>query len=351
MNKQKKLLSPSLTSHRRLPINCREQDAALFESHLTYEAPPVELKALSGVSIVPKGTLFHGISILPDSFTPLQRKRMRRNPFSLMRRHTKRWISRLQSSRTETIETPVYWITDAWSFNYFHWLCDAIPRLFAASLNDENIELLLPGFYRRVSFIAESLAPFGLKGVRYAADNGTTYCASLMLPTPASRTGDHNDAIVAGIGKIYREYYGSGSRPGQRRRVYISRALASRRKIANENELLPVLEKFGFETVHAEHLSFADQVRLFSQTELLVGPHGGGLTNMLFMTDGGAVLEIFNRRTQRNNALFSLANACKLDFAYLQCEQAAPRDAAINADVICLPDELARALKAVIERK
>jgi capsular polysaccharide biosynthesis protein len=40
-------------------------------------------------------------------------------------------------------------------------------------------------------------------------------------------------------------------------------------------------------------MSFADQVRLFSEAEIVVGPHGGGLTNTVFSQPGTTVIEVF----------------------------------------------------------
>jgi capsular polysaccharide biosynthesis protein len=36
-----------------------------------------------------------------------------------------------------------------------------------------------------------------------------------------------------------------------------------------------------------------DQIRLFSEAELIVAPHGGALTNLLFAEPGTAVVELF----------------------------------------------------------
>ena len=44
--------------------------------------------------------------------------------------------------------------------------------------------------------------------------------------------------------------------------------------------------------VDAAHIAPADQVRLFENTKVLVGQHGAGLTNMLWMRPGSSVIEI-----------------------------------------------------------
>ncbi|PKI73557.1 hypothetical protein CRG98_006138 [Punica granatum] len=47
--------------------------------------------------------------------------------------------------------------------------------------------------------------------------------------------------------------------------------------------------------VQSEELSFCDQVRVMSGTDIVVSPHGGQLTNMLFMDRGSSVMEFFPR--------------------------------------------------------
>ena len=44
--------------------------------------------------------------------------------------------------------------------------------------------------------------------------------------------------------------------------------------------------------VHPEELTFQQQVEIFSTTSLLVAVQGAGLTNMIFMPEGAAVIEL-----------------------------------------------------------
>lgn len=80
--------------------------------------------------------------------------------------------------------------------------------------------------------------------------------------------------------KIWGGYKVTTSNP--KKRIYISRAIASKRKVLNENELLPLMKANGFEIVRAEELTYQQQVQLFYDAEAVVAPHGAGLTNLLF---------------------------------------------------------------------
>jgi hypothetical protein len=66
------------------------------------------------------------------------------------------------------------------------------------------------------------------------------------------------------------------------RRIYVTRRVAGKRSVVNESEVIDALAKRGFETVEAERLSAAEQVRTFAEAACIVAPHGAGLTNILF---------------------------------------------------------------------
>ena len=55
-------------------------------------------------------------------------------------------------------------------------------------------------------------------------------------------------------------------------------------------------EALAFESVVLEDLSFGAQARLMARTGVLIGVHGAGLTNMLFLPVGAAVVELLPAR-------------------------------------------------------
>ena len=63
----------------------------------------------------------------------------------------------------------------------------------------------------------------------------------------------------------------------------------------NEKELFNKLKKIGFKLVYFENLSFEDQISIASNCKIMVGYHGAGLTNLLFMRPRTKVFEIINK--------------------------------------------------------
>ena len=57
--------------------------------------------------------------------------------------------------------------------------------------------------------------------------------------------------------------------------------------------MLDVLQPLGFERILLAELSTADQIQAFSEAEVIVGPHGAGLSNLVFSTRETRVFEFF----------------------------------------------------------
>ena len=76
------------------------------------------------------------------------------------------------------------------------------------------------------------------------------------------------------------------------RRIYIDRRSSPLRRLLNEEEIVEMLRSERIEPVRMEELPLAEQALLMAQCELVVGPHGAGLTNIVFAEPGTRVIEI-----------------------------------------------------------
>lgn len=80
--------------------------------------------------------------------------------------------------------------------------------------------------------------------------------------------------------------------PGLGHRLYLQRR--GRRRVVNERELLPVLRRHGVQVVPDGRYDVGEQIALFRDAELVVAPHGAGLTNLVWSSPGTQVLELFS---------------------------------------------------------
>lgn len=88
-------------------------------------------------------------------------------------------------------------------------------------------------------------------------------------------------------------FIAAGAEGGAGRRIYISRDDARLRRVLNERRLLPRLESLGFERAVLGELPVARQIALFRQADIVVAPHGAGLTHIAWCKPGTKIVEFF----------------------------------------------------------
>ncbi len=76
------------------------------------------------------------------------------------------------------------------------------------------------------------------------------------------------------------------------RRILVSRASASMRRLVNEEECARALGSYGFEVVTTEALSLLEEIELFRQAEVVLGVMGAGLTNAIFAPAGTPLISL-----------------------------------------------------------
>jgi len=204
------------------------------------------------------------------------------------------------------------WITQNWTWMYFHWMTDALTRLIALEGEVESFPVLLPIDYKKYPYIVESLDILGYTYVWYTPTQRVRI-KELLLPSHTASPGNYNSEFLNRLRKRF-----VGTEVESHRKIFISRSKATQRFIANEDEVISLVLSFGFEVHIFEEYSLSKQIALMREATCLMGLHGAGLTNMLFMHPKGKVIEFRNQGDQHNNCYFSMASA--LDHAYYYIE-------------------------------
>jgi hypothetical protein len=177
-----------------------------------------------------------------------------------------------------------------WTENYGHWTFDVLTRvamLLRAEAPDD-VKLLIPEPV--LPFQRETLVGLGIAEDRIVPWDGTpTQFRAVYVPTarPAPPF-----VLPAGV-ELLRELGASARKASPGRRLFVSRRQLDRTtRISNESELLEAAASLGFVEVTPETLPYREQVRLFSDAEVIAGPHGSGLANAIYMARGTGLCEL-----------------------------------------------------------
>lgn len=237
-----------------------------------------------------------------------------------------------RGSPDSTLATAVS-LAGPWSREFFHWFADYLPRLRSLERHVEETgaepPLLLPA--DPPTWIAESLDLLGIpERRRLSWQGGRVAVRRLVVPSlPRHVESTAPDAgyiqspralawvaerLWEGIGDRLRET--AEDRPDVGRRLYVSRAGQSARSVVNETELRSTLVNYDFEVVHPEEWSLTEQIVAFAAADVVCGPHGGGLTNVIHTPRDATLLELFGART--NPCFYAIASGLGRRYAAYQ---------------------------------
>lgn len=212
--------------------------------------------------------------------------------------------------------------------NYYHWMIDVLPRI---GLIEEAG--LTPDFYHTTfpesSFRLETLSHLGidLDKIIPAEKNLHIQAKTLIVPTIVSMPNclhkDDHMLLCAPLSNIefLRRKFLLEEPKVTNKRLYISRKLADKRRVLNEDKLMKMLQSYGFEFILLENLSVIEQVNLFASAEIIIGPHGAGLTNTVFCRPGTKIIELSPLKLWHWSFCFwAISQQLNLDHTYLRCK-------------------------------
>ena len=189
-------------------------------------------------------------------------------------------------------------------YSYYHLLTDLLPHL----LDSPRFPVLVPEFMPLV--FVEFLREAGFEVQILAA--AVFRVEKLIIPE--MKAPDWNVDKIKKIRtfaeNLYPELSSHQSRSQQR--IYVSRKLAVKRHLANEEEFLGLLKEHKFRKVYLEQMSVREQVELFRSASHVIAAHGAGLTNVLFAPADVKILEI---RPLRTSGQFCFENLFSLGWS------------------------------------
>lgn len=226
-------------------------------------------------------------------------------------------------------------VLSAWGAerNYFEWMTLVLPRIHllrqsGMSLSDFDTFSIS---HQDHNFQKETLEMIGIPHEQIIASGPPVQLVfnQAVVPSLPSQPGFTQPWA---IDFMQRTFLGQPVRRLEShagRRVYLSRPGASVRSVTNEEDLLSLLSQFGFEVVDPGSLTVTEQARTFSETSIVVAPHGAGLTNLVFMPPAGHVIEL-HARDYYSSAYWWIC--CQMGHTYAYLNSVPGPDAQPNPD-------------------
>ncbi len=234
---------------------------------------------------------------------------------------------------------------------YFHWLYDVFPKLALIKQSCLQPDVFIVGHYNK-RFVRDCMDACGIHSEDILpADSSAHYEADRLLATSLPGLVGNPPQWVVDFLRDTLLAPDSSLRQKTGRRIYISRRDAEYRHVLNETEVEQYLHTRGFETVVLSGMSIREQAQLFNSADLIVAPHGAGLSNVAFCCKGTRLIEIF-APNYVNVCYWSISNLVGVDYWYLLGSDVIPEPVSnyayrtsITVDMKRLPTTLELALK------
>jgi len=235
-------------------------------------------------------------------------------------------------------------LTKDHSVNYYHWMLECIPRAIVAINKPEFSDFPL--------LVDDNLPPQILESLRLLAPSRK------IIPVMSGMSIQVKQLVFPSVFSCPHDFYGCKASikdlilsPDAIRlvrdtllpiaqvsncnvqlghiksRIYLARSGGSHRALTNEPELIVMLKKLGFTVVLPGKLSLIEQISLFSTADIIVGPTGAGMTNIIFAPTTCKILVLAGATRQANYYIFAqIAQALGQTLSYVTGKPRNPSD-------------------------
>ncbi|PSB21082.1 hypothetical protein C7B76_05445 [filamentous cyanobacterium CCP2] len=224
-------------------------------------------------------------------------------------------------SKAVSLEGRVAYLSNTDPSNYYHWMCRTLPllRIYDEWHGLDAIDFFYVGQSPFCDFHRESLIRAGVPLERVIQRACT---ADRIIAAIINRSRHYGSAPIIEKSYIFsRNLFQEELKSNYgKERIYVARGNVQRRRLMNETEVISLLKEYGFKVVSMDGKTLQEQVKIFSNSEAIVAPHGAALTNLLFIQPKTKVIELFPYGFV-NSCYYVLSNYGKADYSYLQGEE------------------------------
>ena len=238
-----------------------------------------------------------------------------------------------------------------YSHNYNHALCEFFVRLIYLKKKNKKINVFVPKTLKKILFsrLCKIIFPkrfFNFKFFNTDSNIEFTNCNYLTHPNNRWVVKDKKKKISLEFKKLMNDLRKETieakifrKNNNENNYILISRSNSLRRKLLNEDVLFNRLKKYGFKKIFFEKLSYEKQVEISKNCKIMIGYHGAGLTNLIFMKKNTHVIEIYNKYYEHE--LFKLFSICQnIKYKKFKCDVSKK-----NLDGICNIEDIENYVK------
>ncbi|MBC6988300.1 glycosyltransferase family 61 protein [Hymenobacter sp. BT491] len=304
---KKKLLYGPYNVTRRMPLNYSDIRGVNNFVSANYSYGPTYLYELQNAYVSPYGVVMHDWRVLKES--------------KVARHHAMpSFLKKIFLRKIKVVNEVCISAINSFYDNYYHFTAESLPRLFVMRELANDAVLLMHA--QIPEFIKQYLDLLGFKNIVFVRSDEVVLAKKLLFPMPTADSLHQSVVAMTEVASWLKEkcQCASALLPAYQN-IYISRKRAAYRQVLNEDEVVAMLRKFDFKVVCFEDYSIVEQIRLLSNVKNFISVHGAGISNIMYMPEGGLVIDLIHEK-HYDQAFFNLANAMNHDILFMQSKPA-----------------------------
>jgi capsular polysaccharide biosynthesis protein len=317
-----KLLHPAVEIKRILPKTIEK------EVHWKFRVNETRVQPATFVAVIEGGRAYdEGVVITPDNHLLAEVSRMIDAGEYVKDASKHQIFSKATLPPLQKVKGKIALLSAPGGRGYYHWMFDVLPRIHLlkeAGISLDSVDKFLVNNY--VSrFHIETLNILGISREKVLESHWSPHIKAEQLIIP-SLVGDTGHIPAYACEFLRQEFLSKiPHKTDSPKRLYFNRGQVTHRKVTNETEIVDFLSKYQFNSITLEALPLLEQISLMAHAEVVIVPHGAGLTNIIFCKPGTKVIELLSPHAV-NVMYWTLSNQVGLDYYYLLAEGSRPPD-------------------------
>ena len=227
----------------------------------------------------------------------------------ILLKDTDQWCKQKTCNRVEHISKAIK-IGGMFGFNYYHFMFQLLPKMFEIDDIDPSVPLILDKKTEVVPSMKQLLEWCNTAhreviymdyDVRYEVDelyivNSPNVCIPNLKATHVLYEPKAMFSLTSL--KQLRESLlkHMDTKSVFPDKIYVCRKQATKLRGYNEDELLAVAQRYGYEAVYPETLNVSQQMALFHQAKHIIAPEGAALSNLVYAGEGSNLIIMYCMR-------------------------------------------------------
>lgn len=231
--------------------------------------------------------------------------------------------------------------------NYFHWMFDILPKIKITLLNYKINKIDYFYMPEIQPFQKKILSIFGFKkfNIINSKKNKHIQADKIIIPEHPwyvkNTIFEEVNNLPIWISKWLRKIFLKKKNCNVKvKKIFIDRSESENKhcQLINNDQIKKYLLKKGFKSIKVGKLDFLNQIALFNNAKIIIGPHGAAFTNLIFCKKKTKVIEI--KPVGRPNNYKEISKAYNL--IYKQIVTPLIKKNKNNGDMFLKPQQLSK---------